>query len=93
MAEGNQWQQVTCARCKRSYQCTPEDDYYGYPPDAPMPGPEDGYCFACLLALNGMDADQTQVRVIDGAGAEWDPRDAAVRENFEAEEYLRGMSA
>lgn len=23
------WQPVTCRSCKRSYQCTPEDDYYG----------------------------------------------------------------
>ena len=25
--EALQWQQVTCRRCGRTYQCTPEDDY------------------------------------------------------------------
>lgn len=31
------WQMVTCVECKRHYQCTPMDDYYG------------GLCTACLL--------------------------------------------
>ena len=81
-----QWQQVTCRRCKRTYQCTPEDDYYGT--EAELPGPPGacfaGVCFGCLLILNGRDPKTTQVLVIDEHGDEWDPRDLAVRENFEA---------
>jgi hypothetical protein len=77
-----QWQQVTCRRCKRTYQCTPEDDYYGH--GAGNPGPADGVCFGCLMILSGRDPDTTAVRVIDQDGTEWDPRDLASREAFEA---------
>jgi hypothetical protein len=80
--EGIQWQQVTCRRCNRTYQCTPEDDYYGA--GAEQPGPDEGVCFACLLVLNGYDPDTTQVLVIGEGGQELDPTDLAVRENFEA---------
>ena len=38
--EALQWQQVTCRRCKRTYQCTPEDDYYGW--GIADPGPQEG---------------------------------------------------
>lgn len=78
--EGVQWQQVTCSRCKRSYQCTPGDDYYGADPEGPMPGPDEGVCLACLLALNGLNPETTPVRVIDLDGGEIDPRDLAARE-------------
>lgn len=80
--EAIQWQQVTCRRCKRTYQCTPEDDYYGAGVD--KPGPDEGVCFTCLLILNDRDPETTRVLVIDERGEEWDPRDLAVRENFEA---------
>ena len=77
--EAVQWQQVTCRDCGRSYQCTPEDDYYG--PSGSRTG---GQCFGCLLRANGLDPDATRVLAVDERGAEWDPRDLAVRENFEA---------
>lgn len=77
-----QWQQVTCRRCKRTYQCTPEEDYYGA--GVELPGPGEGVCFACLLILRGRDPESTAVRVIDETGAEWDPRDLASREAYEA---------
>ena len=71
--EAIQWQQVTCRRCKRTYQCTPEDDYYGW--DAASPGPQEGVCFTCLLILSGHDPGTTPVRVLYMDGAEADPRD------------------
>lgn len=80
--EAVQWQQVTCRECKRTYQCTPEDDYYGA--DVEKPGPDEGVCFSCLLIHHGRDPNTTQVLVIDEHGAEWDPRDLATRESFEA---------
>lgn len=74
-----QWQQVTCRACGRTYQCTPEDDYYDA--GGSLTG---GQCFACLLRANGLSPDTTPVLVINERGGEWDPRDLAVRENFEA---------
>ena len=71
--EALQWQPVTCRRCKRTYQCTPEDDYYGH--GAPNPGPQEGVCFTCLLILSGRDPETTPVRVLYLDGAEADPRD------------------
>ena len=71
--EALQWQQVTCRRCKRAYQCTPEDDYYGW--EKANPGPEEGVCFACLLILSGRDPETTPVRVLYADGTEADPRD------------------
>lgn len=43
------WQWVTCSRCRRSYTCTPTDDFY-------EPAPEFGWtkgrvCDVCLLTL------------------------------------------
>lgn len=69
------WQMVTCKRCVRTYQCTPADDYYGWPEDAPKPGPDEGVCFACLLWLSGHNPDTTAVRVIGTDGQEIDPRE------------------
>jgi len=71
--EAIQWQQVTCQRCKRTYQCTPLDDYYGV--GASNPGPDEGVCFDCLLILSGRDPATTPVMVIDATGAPVDPRD------------------
>ncbi len=71
--EALQWQPVTCRRCKRTYQCTPEDDYYGH--GAPNPGPQEGVCFTCLLILSGRDPETTPVRVLYLDGTEADPRD------------------
>jgi hypothetical protein len=71
--EALQWQQVTCRRCKRTYQCTPEDDYYGW--DIANPGPDEGVCFSCLLILSGHDPEVTPVRVLYADGTEADPRD------------------
>jgi hypothetical protein len=45
-----------------------------------MPGPDEGVCLACLLALNGLNPETTPVRVIDLDGGEIDPRDLAARE-------------
>ena len=81
--EAVQWQQVTCRRCKRTYQCTPEDDYYGANAGDELPGPDEGVCLGCLLILSDMDPDQTAVRVMDETGTEADPRDLASRETFE----------
>lgn len=75
--EGVQWQQVTCAGCKRSYECTPADDYYN------ATTLDDGVCLSCLLAEKGMDPETTPVRVIDDCGEEWDPRVLGSREAFE----------
>jgi hypothetical protein len=71
--EALQWQQVTCSRCKRTYQCTPDDDYYGV--RGPLPGPDEGVCFSCLLILTGHDPDTMPVRVLYADGSEADPRD------------------
>jgi len=71
--EAIQYQQVTCRRCKRTYQCTPEDDYYGH--GKANPGPDEGVCFACLLILSGRDPEVTRVMVIYADGTEADPRD------------------
>ena len=71
--EAIQWQQVTCSRCKRTYQCTPEDDYYGW--GEANPGQREGVCFTCLLILSGHDPDTTPVRVLYMDGTEADPRD------------------
>ena len=79
--EAVQWQQVTCCHCKRTYQCTPEDDYYGH--GVEKPGPDEGVCFGCLLILSDMDPGTTPVRVMDETGIEADPRVLATREAFE----------
>jgi hypothetical protein len=71
--EAIQWQQVTCRRCKRAYQCTPEDDYYGA--GVVNPGPDEGVCFACLLILSGRDPETTPVMVLYADGSPADPRD------------------
>lgn len=67
-------QEVTCRQCKRTYTCTPEDDYY----DAETA--TSGICFGCLLAKDGMDPETTPVQVInlneDGSS---DPRDLALK--------------
>jgi hypothetical protein len=67
--EALRWQQVTCRRCKRTYQCTPEDDYYS------AGGPDEGTCFRCLLIEAGRDPETTRVMVIYADGTEADPRD------------------
>lgn len=72
------WQQVRCKDCKRRYQCTPEDDYYG------SQGCDDGQCFACLLIANGYDPDTTPVLVVDEDGAELSPAVLADRDAFES---------
>lgn len=70
--EALQWQQVTCRRCERAYQCTPEDDYYSV---TAKPGPQEGVCFSCLLILTGHDPEITPVTVIYADGSPADPRD------------------
>jgi len=37
------WRQVTCSDCGRTYQCTPQDDYY----NSTTAG--DGVCLSCLV--------------------------------------------
>jgi hypothetical protein len=75
--ESVQWQRVTCRDCKRTYQCTPEDDYYG------ATTVDDGQCFGCLLIANGMQPDTTPVLVIDETYAEVDPRDLDDQDAYE----------
>jgi hypothetical protein len=67
-------QEVTCAECKRTYTCTPEDDYYN------ADSTTTGLCFSCLLASGGMNPETTPVQVInlDGDGST-DPRDLALK--------------
>ena len=69
------WQQVTCRDCKRTYTCTPEDDYYGLPGEGLPRDASSGVCFACQLRAGGLDPEVTPVRVIDLAGRGTDPRD------------------
>jgi hypothetical protein len=71
--EAIQWQQVTCSHCGRTYQCTPQDDYYGW--KTRNPGPSEGVCLACLLILSGRDPDKTPVMVLYADGSPADPRD------------------
>ncbi len=40
---GNAYQQVQCDRCKRTYQCTPFDDYYC------VTDSEEHVCESCLV--------------------------------------------
>jgi hypothetical protein len=70
------WQMVTCRErdCKRTYQCTPENDYYD---NTTL---EDGQCTRCLIRSKGMDPETTPVLVIDPRTmTEVDPRDLALR--------------
>jgi hypothetical protein len=69
------WQQVTCRACKRTYTCTPEDDYNGLPGEGVPQSATSGVCFACMLKAGGLDPETTPVRVIDLTGAGTDPRD------------------
>ena len=39
---------VTCCKCKRSYVCMPNDDYYN------ATSPTDGLCEPCLLESGGL---------------------------------------
>lgn len=66
-------QEVTCRKCRRTYTCTPENDYYN------ADSATTGVCFACLLTEGGMNPDTTPVRVIDLDGRSTDPRDLALR--------------
>ncbi len=55
---------VTCRTCKRTYTCTPFDDYYGFT-DA-----TDGECEDCLIAAAGLDPRKTErltVAVLGGS--------------------------
>jgi len=69
------WQQVTCRDCKRTYTCTPEEDYFGGPDGVLPDSPVSGRCFACLLKTGGLDPETTPVRVIAVGGGTTDPRD------------------
>lgn len=72
------WQEVTCRDCGTTYQCTPENDYYGNTTTA-----GDGQCQACLMTSEGMDPERTPVLVVgvraDGTlEQDLDPRDLAL---------------
>ena len=83
--EAIQWQQVTCSRCKRTYQCTPQDDYYGC--GVTDPGLQEGVCFTCLLILSGRDPETTRVMVIYADDTEADlPRGWPHRDEIRSEE-------
>ena len=66
MSEDKRWAQVTCAHCKRTYTCTPEDDYYDDIPDWTEQG---GLCTACLLKRSGMD-EHIPIRTIIAIASE-----------------------
>lgn len=68
------WQQVTCKQCGRRYQCIPSDDYWALG-EGHVIGPEDGYCFTCMLAVQGIDADKVPVITMDTDGRLLDPRE------------------
>ena len=51
MSTDKRWTQVTCAHCKRTYVCTPEDDFYDDIPDWVENG---GLCITCLLKRSGV---------------------------------------
>lgn len=42
------YQQVTCKQCKRTYVCTPQDDYYDFTDTT------DGTCIQCLMKEAGV---------------------------------------
>jgi hypothetical protein len=69
------WQEVTCRECKRTYTCTPEDDYYGRAGEGRPDSATSGTCFRCMLTAGGMNPEVTPVRVIDLTGRGSDPRD------------------
>ena len=73
------WQQVTCRECRRTYQCTPEDDYFGEIGGALPDSATSGLRFACSLRRAGLDPETTAVKVVDPAGRSTDPRDLARR--------------
>lgn len=55
------WQMVTCSRCKRTYRCTPTDDFN-------TPAPDLGWtagrvCDPCLLELAGLPGPIRYVEV------------------------------
>jgi len=68
-------QQVTCRDCGRTYTCSPADDYFRPDGEPPLTGPESGVCFGCLLRMNGLDPQRTQVMVRDLDGRDLDPRE------------------
>lgn len=74
------WQQVTCRTCKRTYTCTPEDDYNGLPGEGVPQSATSGVCFACMLKAGGLDPETTPVMVVDLTGTgTTDPRDLSHR--------------
>lgn len=50
------WKWVSCAKCGREYQCTPNDDYYN------ATSAQDGLCEVCLLA--GMKLTKNDLVVV-----------------------------
>jgi hypothetical protein len=48
MPANNAWKQVTCKTCRKTYQCTPSQDYYNATTS------EDGVCEMCLLEQIGV---------------------------------------
>jgi hypothetical protein len=73
------WQEVTCRDCKRTYTCTPEDDYYGEPDGGQPESAISGVCFGCMLKRGGLDAQTTPVEVINLTGAGTDPCDLLLK--------------
>lgn len=54
------WQNVTCAGCRKRYQCTPSQDYYHEPAviEAGTQTFENGYCMTCLCLRNRVHPDR-----------------------------------
>lgn len=55
------WKNVTCRECKRTYECTPEDDYYN------AKTLTDGICFTCLCESAGLDPEKSVTVRLCGA--------------------------
>jgi hypothetical protein len=63
------WKPVTCVRCRKSFRCTPDTDYYTtikftVPKDA-----ESGFCWDCLCIVTGL----TSARAAAGKGPQPEP--------------------
>lgn len=69
---GHAWATVTCRKCRRTYTCTPEDDYYD---DGHGAGAGEGVCTECMLDAAGikgpaLDVDDLLLEELREASAE-----------------------
>lgn len=63
---GHAWQQVCCRTCRRTFTCTPEDDYYD---DGHGAGPDEGVCTGCMLDAAGIEGPMLDMAdLLEGLG-------------------------